>query len=804
MSFLKINTTGPRQLTALALILLLALTLTAYLGVAKCGFITFDDPDYVTQNPYVKQGLTPASLQWAFTKFHSSNWHPLTWISHMVDVELFGLKPAGHHLHNLLLHSLNAALLFLLLCYCTNSGGKAFLVAALFALHPLHVESVAWVSERKDVLSTCFGLLCLLAYARFAQGKIKNEKIKSVWYGLALLCFALGLMSKPMLVTWPFVLLVLDIWPLRRIDLSTLNSQRSTLWRLVLEKLPFFILTALSCIITMRAQGTGRSVVSLEWLPLEVRFGNASAAVFDYLARTLVPTKLAVFYPFPEEVPWGKALMALALIVVLFGLALRRLKFDPALFVGLAWFVGTLIPVIGLVQVGMQASADRYTYIPHIGLFIATVWGIGGSTAALRCKRVLPAAISSLALAGCWLLTAKQVQVWRSDLTLFEHAKNVTERNYIAMTIYGKQLADQGQNEAALACYDVVRQIQPRYALGHYVTAEAYRNMGRTNDALAGYSMAIQLDPHHAESFNSRGALLTSLSRVTEAKDDFRRAIELMPSFVLPHLNLGIVLQHEGRYSEAAASFRNYLTLEPGSIRALSLLGDAEFRLGNFAAASSAYEKALQLDPFHAGANFGLGCVYIATARFSDAEALLANLTAREPKMAEAYFQLSIAQTALDRKSDAIGNLRHAVGLKPVSALYHYHLAAVLTQAGSKFEAIQHYNQTLELDPNFIEALNNLAWLLATDPDPSIQNPERAVSLAIKACELTNQKEALLVGTLAAAYAAAERFPEAIATAECAIELATAAGQSEVAARNEELLNLYRAGQPYREAVPEN
>ncbi len=785
----------------IGVLILLALTGSAYFGVSHCGFTTFDDPDYVTQNPYVKQGLTPASIHWAFTEFHSSNWHPLTWFSHMLDVQFFGQQAAAHHWHNVLLHSLNAVLLFLLFTRLTGFAGRAFVVAALFALHPLHVESVAWVAERKDVLSTFFGLLALTAYSRYAtESKVPGLKSK-VWYAAALMGFAFGLMSKPMLVTWPCVMLLMDLWPLRRIEFSTLNPQRSILKRLVWEKLPFFALSIVSSAITMHAQGTGRSVISLDWLPFEVRIGNSLAAVFDYLARTFVPLKLAVFYPFPVEVPWGKALLTIVILGVLFAIAIRCRKTEPALFVGLAWFCGTLVPVIGLVQVGMQASADRYVYIPHIGLFVALVWGVCRFAASVPRFRLLAGGATGLALLMCWLLTIQQVKVWRNDFTLFEHAKNVTERNYIALTIYGKQLADQGKNEAALSCYEEALRIQPRYAVGHYVSAEAYRNLGRTNDALANYNQALQLDPFHVESLNSRGALFSSLKQYDEAERDFSKAIELMPMFVLPQFNLGVVLQHQGKLAAAGERFKKYLKLEPKSAKAWTLLGDVEFRQGKLESAIAAYRKSLSFEPDRSEAQFGLACAFVASRRFSEAEQLLVSVVIRETAMPGAFFQLGIAQTALGKALPAVASFQQAVKLSPTSALYRYHLAGALSQATRKEEAVAAYEGTLELDPDFFEAMNNLSWILATDPDASFRQPERAVELGIRACELTKQNEPLLVGTLAAAYASAGRFDDAVTTAQRAIELARAAGQTNLATRNAELLELYRARKPYHEPI---
>jgi tetratricopeptide (TPR) repeat protein len=519
----------------------------------------------------------------------------------------------------------------------------------------------------------------------------------------------------------------------------------------------------------------------------------------DYLTRTFVPTKLAVFYPYPIEIPWAKAAGAAILLLLVFALAVRQLQQRPWLFVGWSWFVGTLVPVIGLVQVGMQASADRYTYIPHFGLLICIVWGAFELLPLLRISPQTVATTFGLAIAGALFLTTQQVRLWQNDELLFGHAKDVTERNYVAMTIYGRQLADRGRHEDALAYYQKVLEMQPRYAGGYYVIGDVYRDAGRTNDALASYSEAIRLDPFHAEALNSRGALLTHLGRPEEAVADFVKAIEAVPVFDVPRLNLGVVLKEQGKLSEAAEVFEAYLKVNPNSAKALALLGDIEFRQNHFPQSQKHYQQALRLEPGNFAAGYGLGCVYVATRRFQEAEAALLKVISIEKRRPEAYFQLGVAQTALGKADEAVSSLWHAVEMLPSSALYRYHLAAALQAAGRKSEALNAYEETLRLKRDFPEPLNNLAWILAADPDPAIRNGPRAVELAERACDLTQHREALLIGTLAAAYAEAGRFPDAIATAQKAIDLATAAGQPAIATRNRELLELYRAGQPYHE-----
>ncbi|MES1180725.1 MAG: hypothetical protein ABUL66_02560, partial [Verrucomicrobiota bacterium] len=418
-----------------ALLLALA-TLLVYLPVTRNGFVNFDDGDYVTGNRLVKDGLTWAGIRWAFTTFHASNWHPLTWLSHMLDCQLFGLSPGAHHCVNVLWHAANTVLLFVLLLRLTSSLWPSAFVAALFAWHPLHVESVAWVAERKDVLSTCFALLTLLAYTRYAQSTTSDRRqvaggfsssffiLHSSFY-LALVCFALGLMAKPMLVTLPFVMLLLDYWPLKRFSVSAFRFYR---FPLLLEKLPFFLLAAVSCVITYRAQDAGASVASLERVPLHLRLENSLVSYPAYLLKTIWPANLAVIYPLPKEIPGIAAATAAAVLIFFSTVVARARQRSPYLLVGWLWFLGTLVPVIGLVQVGSQSMADRYTYFPLIGVFIAAAFGVHALAVRFQFPK-LAAAAAGLTLTACVGLAENQLRHWRDSESLFAHAVAVTKNN---------------------------------------------------------------------------------------------------------------------------------------------------------------------------------------------------------------------------------------------------------------------------------------------------------------------------------------------------------------------------------------
>ncbi len=411
--------------------LLLALvTLAIYLPVLHDGFVNFDDDDYVTNNRVVKNGLTPAGIHWAFTTFHSANWHPVTWLSHMLDCQLFGLNPAAHHFVNALIHSANAALLFLLLLRLTKLKWPSLIVAALFAWHPLHVESVAWISERKDVLSTFFALLALLSYAKFAKENCR----RSFWF--ALIFFALGLMAKPMLVTLPFVLLLLDFWPVQRFSNSTIQ-------RLLVEKIPFFLLAAGSCVVTFLAQ-RAEAVRTLKQVSLSLRLENAVAACATYLFQIFWPANLAVFYPMPEKIAPPAIILSATALILISGLAWRARKNSPCLITGWLWFLGALVPVIGLVKVGDAAHADRYTYFPAVGIFIAVVFGIWNRLKQPQAQKIFISA-SLVALIACAALTERQLPFWRDSETLFRRALAVTKNNPTAHLNLGAALESKGK-----------------------------------------------------------------------------------------------------------------------------------------------------------------------------------------------------------------------------------------------------------------------------------------------------------------------------------------------------------------------
>jgi tetratricopeptide (TPR) repeat protein len=539
----------------------LALAAAALSPVLRAGFV-YDDLDYVVGNPAVLGGLSPGGLRWAATAFYSANWHPLTWLSHMADVQLFGLDAARHHLVNLLLHLANAALLGAALARLTGAPWPSLLVAALFAVHPAHVESVAWVSERKDLLSTLCACCALLAWAGYAR------RGGAARYGAALGWFALGLLAKPMLVTLPVLLLLLDFWPLGRAGAAPLATAggRRRLAALVGEKAPFLLLALGSGLVTLAAQRSFGAVRTFEQSPPGERVANALVSTVRYLGELLWPRDLAVFYPLEPVPPWQAAAAAL-LIAALTAAAVRLARRRPYLLVGWLWFLVMLLPVIGLVQVGEQARADRYTYLSYTGLFAALAWL--GAEAAPRLRRPavalgVPAALLLAALAA---LAHAQARVWLSDETLFRHAIAATERdgrvNHVARAGLGTALSDAGRTAEALPHLEAAVRARPRFALALYNLGNVYQGLARPGDAAAAYRAALAARPGYAEAANNLGNVLSTLGRRAEAVAAYRDAVRARPGYAEAWANLGSEYRLAGEGEAAVAALRTALQLRP-------------------------------------------------------------------------------------------------------------------------------------------------------------------------------------------------------------------------------------------------
>jgi tetratricopeptide (TPR) repeat protein len=745
--------------------LLAAATIAVFWQVSRHEFVNFDDPAYVTFNPVVREGLTWPGVAWAFANLHgeATYWHPVTWLSHMLDCQLFGLKSGGHHLTSLFLHTLNTVLLFVVLRRMTGRRGSSAMVAALFALHPLQVDSVAWIAERKNVLSAFFFLLTLWAYVRYAEvrglktgdGKYgkgdgrdemgeRRQRTKDstthhapriisprFWYGLAVVMFALGLMSKPTLVPLPFLLLLLDYWPLRRMQNEECRMQKeearspeSRVTRhgsritLLLEKLPFLALTAASSVLTLRGHESLGALASAEELPVNLRLANAVVACALYLRKLVWPVDLSVFYLHPGRWPAGavagSALVVLGVTAAVVWQARRR----PYLIVGWLWFLGMLLPVIGLVQAHVQALADRFAYLPVIGVFIMAVWAVAewiahlaatipdnhrwtqmdtdkkhpepGFSATGTCSPagdreqverksqtglrnlyssmfiggapLFGYGLAALVLAGCVVMTSLQLRHWQDSVTLLQRAVRVEPANFIARLMLGN----------------------------------AFFERHRLDGALREYQAALRLRPDYPEAWLRAGVALTEEGRPADAMPYLTKASELAPGWPEPQRRLALAWLRQGRVKEAHAAYQQLVPLMPATAE---------------------------------------GC--------------------RD-------------------------------------------LADMLAEGQQYAEALHYYCEALRLKPDFDAALNNLAMFRASCKQPEFRNGHEAVQLAEAACRLSGRRNPSYLGTLAAAYAEAGRFAEAVQTMQEALALARASGANELVPIQTQMLQQFRAGKPYR------
>ena len=582
----------------LILLGLAVMTFGIYAQVIRHQFITLDDGWYITENAMVNRGVTLAGLAWAFTTFHEGNWHPLTWIAHMIDSQLFGMNAGGHLLVNALIHVANTLLVFWFLSRTTHARWPSALVAALFALHPLHVESVAWAAERKDTLSTFFGLLSLISYTRYAEGHSRK------WYAWTALTLALGLLAKPMLVTWPFVMLLLDYWPLRRLSESTSRKNfLVSIAPLVREKLPLFAMAAASCVITFFAQSHGAAVRTFTDIPIVLRLSNALVSYAKYLMLTFWPHNLAVYYPFtPTGIPAWQIIGAAFLLIGITAFCLFQRKSRPYLSVGWLWFLVTLVPVIGIVQVGGQTMADRYFYIPSIGLFTALVYGLAGIAKTRRLAASLIASIVGGVLLVLAILTNAQIHLWRDSFTLFEHALAVTPPNLPIENSLGIAMDNSGRYDEAAAHFEKALQVQR----DHY---EVLVNMGVTRyhrdqlpEAIEYYQAAIRSQPDAPEAHAQLCLALWKQNRNEAAYDEVHRASQLAPKDANIRNYLGIALGRLGRFPEAIDQLHEALRLNPNSAEAHNNLGLALLASGKPRDSIPEFEAALRLSPELKGA----------------------------------------------------------------------------------------------------------------------------------------------------------------------------------------------------------
>ena len=632
-----------RHLKMMISLLLILAIIIAYGQVKNFDFVGYDDQEYITENSHVQKGLTVESIIWAFTSFHSANWHPLTWLSHMLDCELYRLNPMGHHWTNLMFHMVNTILLFIVLELMTGAIWRSAFVAALFALHPLHVESVAWVSERKDVLSTFFGLLMIFSYYRY----VKISSLKN--YLLVIIFFSLGLMSKPMLVTFPFVLLLLDFWPLKRFHYKNdylFQSERTTHYgskgnyRLILEKVPLFIPVVISCVLTFFAQKSEGAVQALLSLSLKNRIENALVSYVNYILKMFWPSKLAVFYPHPGDTfPAWQIFGAALLISCACFLAIRAAKKYPYIVIGLFWYLGTLVPVIGLVQVGEQAMADRYTYIPLIGLFIIVAWGVLDLFRKWHYQKIYLSVFAMIILSAFTARTFFQISHWKNGVTLFEHAIKVTENNHKAHNNLATSL-DSLDLDRAISHFKEALRIHPKYVIalnnlgialynkGNYDEAVLYFNklldikpkktdtrmnlanvlfiQGKSDEAVSHYNEIIKTDSENADVHSNLAYVLFTKGKLNEAVFHYKEAIRINPEHEKAHYNIGDIFIKQGKIKEAFTHFAEVIKIKPDNVQAYNKIGLILFKQGKLKKAGVFFSKALQINPNYSEARKNL------------------------------------------------------------------------------------------------------------------------------------------------------------------------------------------------------
>ncbi len=593
-------------------LLLIVLIAASYMPVRELGY-AYDDGQYVLGAPQISHGLNLPDIKWALTATHASNWHPLTWISYMVDTQIAGMKPGQFHTTNLLLHIACALLLFFVLNRLTKSAWKSLFVAALVGVHPLHVESVAWIAERKDELSALFWFLTFWAYIRYTERRTITR------YLPALLFFTLGLMSKPMLVTLPFTLLLLDYWPLGRLS----GENRVPIRTLIVEKIPLFLLSAASCIVTYVVQKAGGAFGTVSYYPLHIRLMNALNSYVMYIWKMVWPMDLAVCYPHPGfNLPIWKVIAAGVFLLAVTALVIRARTKRPYLVFGWLWYLITLIPVIGIVQVGNQAMADRYTYVPLIGLFVMIAWGVpdmlkrdNGCARPFAPGLSLVAALLVLALAG---LTRIQVGYWMDNYTLFKHASEAVDGNAEAYSNYGAALRIMGDNAGALEQYKKAAAIDPNVPIIHANLGGAYHELGRDNEALPEYQKAVKQNPNDASLYTNLAVVQATLGKLKDARFSFDKALKLNPKYAEAHNEYGNFLSSTGRSKEALVQYNAAIAINPTFTDAYYNKGVALHTIGRFNEAVDAYRKVVRLNPEYESAHNNLSIALFMVGRYKE------------------------------------------------------------------------------------------------------------------------------------------------------------------------------------------
>jgi tetratricopeptide (TPR) repeat protein len=617
-----------RKTLILSIYFILAVsTLLVFWQVHSFGFADYDDDDYVSENPYVLNGLTAGAIRWAFTTGYAGNWHPLTWLSLMFDCQLFSPNPGMIHLVNVFFHLANTLLLFSILKKMTGALWPSVFVAAAFALHPMHVESVAWITERKDVLSTFFWMLTMWAYAYF----VSRPKI---WrYLLVVIFFALGLMAKPMLVTLPFVLLLLDYWPLNRIGCFN----RKIIYSLVWEKMPFFALTVVSSIITFLVQRRSGAVVDINFISLDSRIANIFLSYAKYIGKMFWPCNLAVFYPFniAARFPFWQAAMCALLLFIISVFVLCYGRSQKYLPVGWFWFVGTLIPVIGIVQVGLQAYADRYTYIPYIGLFIMLAWLLSQLLSKWPQRKIALGLLMLLVLTTLGICAHRQTSRWSSGEPLFLHALAVTKNNFVAYNGLGVVYSDLGRLQESIEAYQQAIKIKPDYVDAYINLGNSYEKLGRYQEEIDVFRKAVKINPNYAMAYYNLGLAYGNIGRSQEAINAFKQAVKINPNHAESHYNLGVAYGQLNRSDEEIDAYRQAIRIKPDYAEAYNNLGITYSSIGRFKEAIDAFKQAIRVNSHYTEAHVCLGYTYLTTGDKKSALAEYKILKTLDAQMAE-------------------------------------------------------------------------------------------------------------------------------------------------------------------------
>jgi tetratricopeptide (TPR) repeat protein len=655
----RINLNSDRQKLIIYLTLTVV-TFTVFWQVNLYDFTNFDDPLYVTENSHIQSGITLTGIRWAFaTTYADSLWHPLIWLSLMLDYQLFGLNAGGYHITNLILHIFSTLLLFWLFNRMTGAIWKSAFVAAIFALHPLHVESVAWIAERKDVLSAFFWMLTLCLYVYYTEKPVIKRYLPVVF------CFVLALMSKPMVITLPVILILLDYWPLKRFEFREGNF---VLWQLK-EKIPFFILSAVFSLITIYTQYNP----SIKYFPFGLRIANASVSYITYLEKTFMPSDLAVFYPYPAQIPLWQVLGATLLILVISALVIGAAKRLPYLFVGWLWYAITLLPVIGIVQSGEQAMANRYHYLPSIGIAIILAWCIPLFFTHQNLRKIIlfPAGVFFISILS--FITWQQCGHWQNSIKLWNYNLQITKNNALAHNNLGLALFTNGKSKEAIGHYNKAIRLIPDNVIFYNNRANSYAALGQLKRAIEDYNEAIRLNPHFSDAYCNLGIIQIKLGLYQNASDYFSKAIRLRPDDASYYSDRGISYANLGQYRLAMEDYNHAISLKPNDADLYYIRGAAYHNLGRYQSAVDDFNEAIRLKPSNAGFFYNRG---------------------------NAYFKLGRYQSAVD-------DFNEAIRLKPDYADAYNNRGAAYFKIRRYQSAVKDFNEVLRLKPDYADAYNN-------------------------------------------------------------------------------------------------